>query len=728
MKRKLQLIALTFMATFLITNLGFAQFVAQKLENPVSTVSAEKEGEWIHYDSGESDNALGLNEAGLFESAIRWEPADLAEYDGMSITKIKVYISNLPTSAAVKIYQGVDGTSLDQMYVQSYEPVADSWNEVILDSPIPIDASLELWISSEVGDPGAGQFPSGMDSTIDAIGFGNMVNLGDGWDILTDLADIPGVFALQAFVEGESNTVVDIIVGSEDHTTLATAVTAAGLVDALSGEGPFTVFAPTNAAFDALPDGLLDALLADPEGDLTKVLLYHVVAGDVMSGDLSDGQVITTLLGQDLTVSIDGEDVFIVDSEGNQAQVTVPDLEADNGVVHVVDGVLIPDLTVATYNVTFNVDMTDAVAVGDVAFDPEIHSVFLTGTFTEWATPGDEGSVELELVVDTKEDPVIIWEEGFEPADATGALPDGWTQKKADNAIGDNLQDLAEGDTQWWRYSEQYDMGYSEFFPEWIRTGEASMHINWNVEAEQNVYAISPVFVLPEADMMMLEFWKYFPASYETEINVLLELDGTWEVLGEYNSFETENLYSSAVEIDLTGKVGTARIAFAYKWTDGIQMNIDDVKVYGTIGGETGNIYTTTLDIEEGEQEYKYFLVEDAPTWDLGEAEGTNNRVVDITDDVVLNDIWGDFGTFVDNVLFEDGLNLFPNPVSNTLYVENSELINELRIYDLTGRLVFSQVVNDNNTSVNVSMFKTGVYIMQVMTDNGVASKKFNVK
>jgi uncharacterized surface protein with fasciclin (FAS1) repeats len=133
-------------------------------------------------------------------------------------------------------------------------------------------------------------------------------------------------------------TVWDIIQASPDHTTLETAVLAAGLDGALSGEGPLTVFAPTDAAFAALPAGLLDALLDDPSGALTEVLLYHVLGAQVLSTDLVDGQTATTLQGEDITVSITAEGVFI-----NDAQVTVADLLADNGVVHVIDAVLAPN-------------------------------------------------------------------------------------------------------------------------------------------------------------------------------------------------------------------------------------------------------------------------------------------------------------------------------------------------------------------------------------------------
>ena len=130
-------------------------------------------------------------------------------------------------------------------------------------------------------------------------------------------------------------TVVDIIVNSPDHTVLETAVIAAGLADDLSAEGPFTVFAPTDAAIAALPAGALEALLADPTGALAEVLLYHVVGAAALSTDLSDGQLIATLQGGDVEVSIDGMGVMI-----NDANVIVADLVADNGVVHVIDAVL----------------------------------------------------------------------------------------------------------------------------------------------------------------------------------------------------------------------------------------------------------------------------------------------------------------------------------------------------------------------------------------------------
>ena len=143
----------------------------------------------------------------------------------------------------------------------------------------------------------------------------------------------------QAFIKDDGSTpnCLQIAIGSPDHKTLVAAVQAAQVENALVNVGPLTVFAPTDAAFDALPAGTVEALLMDPTGDLRDILLYHVLGADVRSGDLSDGQMATTLNGGDITVTINNSGVFI-----NDAQVTVVDLVTDNGVVHVIDAVLIP--------------------------------------------------------------------------------------------------------------------------------------------------------------------------------------------------------------------------------------------------------------------------------------------------------------------------------------------------------------------------------------------------
>ncbi len=138
--------------------------------------------------------------------------------------------------------------------------------------------------------------------------------------------------------------IVDTAVAAGSFTTLATALEAAGLVDTLKGEGPYTVFAPTDEAFAALPDGTLDDLLAEPEGALTDILTYHVVEGEVMAADVvtMDGKSVATVQGGELTIRVDGDQVMLEDATGATVNVTQTDIGASNGVIHVIDGVLMP--------------------------------------------------------------------------------------------------------------------------------------------------------------------------------------------------------------------------------------------------------------------------------------------------------------------------------------------------------------------------------------------------
>ena len=145
------------------------------------------------------------------------------------------------------------------------------------------------------------------------------------------------IHAIDAVLLPAPTTVMDVIIQSEDHNTLQAAIEAASLAETLQGEGTFTVFAPTDAAFELLPEGTVESLLEDPEGQLTDILLYHVLSTEVLSSDLSDGVSATTLFGDDVNVTIVDGKVFI-----NNAEVIVADIQTDNGVVHVIDMVLLP--------------------------------------------------------------------------------------------------------------------------------------------------------------------------------------------------------------------------------------------------------------------------------------------------------------------------------------------------------------------------------------------------
>jgi uncharacterized surface protein with fasciclin (FAS1) repeats len=205
---------------------------------------------------------------------------------------------------------------------------------------------------------------------------GNKVTINDASIVLTDIEASNGVIHVIDTVilppspdAAALMDIVDTAISAGDFDTLVQAVQAAGLEDALRGEGPFTVFAPTDAAFAALPDGTLEALLADPTGQLQQILLYHVINGQVLAADVADGLVASTLQGGDVSFAIDGSKVTI-----NDASIVLTDIEAANGVIHVIDAVILP----ASEQAAALLDIVDtAIQAGD--FDTLVQAVQAAG-------------------------------------------------------------------------------------------------------------------------------------------------------------------------------------------------------------------------------------------------------------------------------------------------------------------------------------------------------------
>jgi uncharacterized surface protein with fasciclin (FAS1) repeats len=172
---------------------------------------------------------------------------------------------------------------------------------------------------------------------------------------LVAMASAPKTFAQTKMVGGAAmyptKDIVDNAVNSKDHTTLVAAVKAAGLVETLKTDGPFTVFAPTNEAFDKLPAGTVATLLKpENKAALTKVLTYHVVAGRLSAADLmakvkaGNGKAtLSTVSGGTLTAMLDGKKLYLVDEKGGKSWVTIADVFQKNGVIHVVNAVLLPN-------------------------------------------------------------------------------------------------------------------------------------------------------------------------------------------------------------------------------------------------------------------------------------------------------------------------------------------------------------------------------------------------
>ncbi|MDX2162816.1 MAG: fasciclin domain-containing protein [bacterium] len=172
------------------------------------------------------------------------------------------------------------------------------------------------------------------------------------------------MFSVPAFAQS-GNTIVDIAVGDGRFDTLVAAVSAAGLVDTLAGPGPFTVFAPTDNAFAALGDDTINSLLADPSGALTQILLYHVVAGEVPASAVVASQSARTVQGASVKIEvIDGG--VVLDRSVN---VIITDIRASNGIIHVIDAVLLPPASIAREASLIQITNSTAVQAGSLGGD-----------------------------------------------------------------------------------------------------------------------------------------------------------------------------------------------------------------------------------------------------------------------------------------------------------------------------------------------------------------------
>ena len=265
-------------------------------------------------------------------------------------------------------------------------------------------------LSTDLADGATATTLNGADVTVTINDDGIFIN--DAQVILADIETDNGVVhvidaVLLPPTEPEPYTVVDVIVNSDVHNLLEAAVGAAGLGEALSGEGPFTVFAPTDDAFIALA-AALDATAEDLlalEG-LADILLYHVVGAQVLSTDLADGATATTLNGADVTVTINDDGIFI-----NDAQVTVADIVTDNGVVHVIDAVLLPPTepeptTVVDIIVNSDVHNLLEAAVGAAGLGEALSG---EGPFTVFA-PTDDAFIALAAALDATAEDLLALE------------------------------------------------------------------------------------------------------------------------------------------------------------------------------------------------------------------------------------------------------------------------------------------------------------------------------
>jgi uncharacterized surface protein with fasciclin (FAS1) repeats len=500
---------------------------------------------------------------------------------------------------------------------------------------------------------------------------------------VTDIRTFNGVVhVIDAILLPPAATVVDVIVNSDVHNTLEAAVVAAGLADDLSGDGPFTVFAPTDAAFDALPAGTVDALLQDPTGDLARILLYHVLSGEVLSTDLSDGQAATTLLGQGIEVSINNDGVFI-----NDAQVTVTDIRTFNGVVHVIDAVLLPPAnTVVDVIVNSDVHTTLEAAVIAAELDDDLSG---DGPFTVFA-PTDAafdalpaGTVDALLQDPTGDLARILLYHVLSGEVLSTDLSDG---QAATTLLGQGIEVSINNDGV---FINDAQVTVTD-----IRTFNGVVHV---IDAVLLPPANTVVDVIVNSDVhTTLE-----AAVIAAELDDDLSGDGPFTVFAPTDA-AFDALPAGTVEELLQDPTGDLADILLYHVLDGevLSSSLSDGQTATTLLGQ--DIVVTIND--DG------VFVNDAQVTvtDIR----TLNGVVHVIDAVLLPELSST------NELTKVEMEIAPNPASTQLFIElPTELITDrtsAQLLNAQGNIVKEWVVKDIRSSLDVYTYPTGTYFLLI--------------
>ncbi|MCB9051624.1 MAG: fasciclin domain-containing protein [Lewinellaceae bacterium] len=517
------------------------------------------------------------------------------------------------------------------------------------------------------------------------------------------------------------STVVDIIVNSPDHETLETAVITAGLADALSGVGPFTVFAPTDAAFDALPAGALDALLADPTGALAQVLLYHVLGAEVLSTDLMDGQMAATLQGADITVTIDGGNVFI-----NDAMVTVADLRADNGVVHVIDAVLLPpaqvDLPITFDDPNVNYDLVDfggnasAIVVDPTDPDNMVGRATKTGNAELWAgtTMGGDGLANAVPFADADTKMTVrVWS------------PDAGTpiRLKVEDATDPGISVETEATTTVAMAWETLEFDFSN---------EAANTAPINFANTYDKISIFFNFGTTGADAGEKTYY-WDDVEFGAKVTVV-------DIV--VNSPDHETLETAVIQAELADDLSGAGPFTVFAPTDAAFAALPAGALDALLADPTGVLAQILLYHVLGAEVYSTDLADGQSATTL---QGEDITVTITGDDVFINDamvtvadIPADNGVVhvIDAVLLppslnsidilpaaENGIRISPNPANTYVNIEFTEALRDavqLTLYDATGKLVKQVQIQDQVSQFNTSGLMPGTYFLRI--DNNSAS------
>jgi hypothetical protein len=383
------------------------------------------------------------------------------------------------------------------------------------------------------------------------------------------------------------------------------------------------------------------------------------------------------------------------------------------------------------YDVTFVVDMTDAVAHGDVAFDPAIHDVYMSGSLGEytWPQPGTEPALKLSRV-DKGKSAVVVYSQDFE---GETFPPEGWSKLNPDGGTGWTTATAGTEPVPGWTsgtVTASPAGGQKMAFATW-NTGGATANDQWLITPKITV----------EAGYEISFYMRYGFSSYNDNVDIRISTttnDNTAAfstVVQAFNLTSTSSTnweYYTYLLTDYVDVGDEIYIAFREHVTDnnndGSAIFVDqfEVKYYEEV------YYSLTLEMQEGTYEYKYFLVEKDgdPNWDIGEWAGDPNRTITVTGDATFNDVFGvdPFASVQEPIVTEAGeFKVFPNPANSQVKIVSGQMIREVRVFDLSGRMVTSAIVGDFMADINVSALPRGLYMVQIFGENNIQTQKLQI-
>jgi hypothetical protein len=633
---------------------------------PLPALRDEEEGIWIHYDDGSGTNAIGTNAPNIYEIAVRWDANEIAHLNNGAITKIMTFSNSVPTASFVKIYQGNSSTTLEELHSQPFTPLANDWTITELDLPIDIDISLGLWIAVRYEDPGPGVFPAGIDS--------------------------------QTAASGKSNL---IILNPDDPS---------------STWGPLTDLAPS-----LVGDWKLRAYVEGAEPPTEPV-----------------------------------EVTIIVTSEGAPLAGAIVELDPESGSEE-----------------DFHLGFTDETGTFSVEVTPGAYSYFVAkpgyafseGAFNAVIDPVEiiaalnpfDVDVPVDLAIDVDgSNATLTWDYG-EPV-FPQTLSENW------DSYADFTTDLdpwisidTHGNPTWG--SQDFDFtGESTAFG-WriMNPATTTPAITGNHPAqsgskyafsvasnpvpstgEENKWLISPR-IEATADSELKFFAKSITAQYGLErMKVYVSTGGTepsdFTKISEGNYLEVPISWTEYT-FGLSAYAGQIiRFAVENVSNDAFMLFLDSFEV--TNGGKNGNAPKTELEgfviflddmdfphdfIELGEEKsYTFSELEDG-SYVAGVAALYEDGLSEIA---TINFTIG--GTNVIEIQ-APAYSVYPNPARTQLNMVSQKVIKDVKVFDITGRMIYQQAPADYRHIINVSEFKQGLYILQINTTDGVISHKFNV-